>query len=272
MRAGGPFPRDVRSVRHEFVKRSIQSLLRRFGLELRRASVGEPAPAAAPLGGWEGWSVANLHKPGLAPRVVFDVGVGEGTPDLYRAFPDAHFVLVEPLEEFEAGIREILADLRGELVLAAAADRVGTGEIHVEPNLAGRSSMVRRTALTATGDAVSTRPVPMTTLDAIVRERGLAGPFGIKIDTEGYELVALRGAAETLGHTQFVIAEVSVSPRFEHGYRAHELVGALADAGFVLADVLRVVRSRTSGNALFVDAMFRPAADLSEAGSDPGGG
>ena len=44
---------------------------------------------------------------GFQPQTVFDVGVGNGTPWLYGAFPDAHFVLIEPQVEFEPSLKRI---------------------------------------------------------------------------------------------------------------------------------------------------------------------
>jgi hypothetical protein len=46
----------------------------------------------------------------------------------------------------------------------------------------------------------------------------------LKIDAEGSQLEVIRGATETLSQTSFIIAEVSVSPRFPGSYRFAEFL------------------------------------------------
>src|SRR5689334_8126791 len=42
----------------------------------------------------------HLRSMDYRPRTVIDVGVADGTIELHRSFPDAKFLLVEPLREF----------------------------------------------------------------------------------------------------------------------------------------------------------------------------
>jgi Methyltransferase FkbM domain len=51
--------------------------------------------------------------------------------------------------------------------------------------------------------------VPVRRLDRLVEERGLPGPFLLKIDTQGTELDVMRGAERILPQVDLVIAEVS---------------------------------------------------------------
>jgi len=67
------------------------------------------------------------------PNTVFDVGVGFGTYELYRAFPKAKFVLIEPLKDYEPAITDIAAKYDSLVVYAAAGDRVGAATIRVDP-------------------------------------------------------------------------------------------------------------------------------------------
>jgi hypothetical protein len=111
----------------------------------------------------------------------------------------------------------------------------------------------------------------MDTIDRWVPALGLEGPFGIKIDTEGYELEVIRGAAETLRSTAFVIAEVTVSPRFHGSYSFPEFVSAMAAEGFSLCDILATRRTAPRGITLFVDAMFRPESGAATRARAAGG-
>lgn len=224
--------------------------LRRWGWHVERAAAG----------GWQPnrtyWEPAYLERWGLRPRTLIDVGVGHGTPHLYDAFPDARLVLVEPLAEFAPAVARILARRPGVHVAAAAGAASGTRTVHVEPRFLERSSFFDRHALEVTGDRREARTLPVRTLDAIVAEHAPPGPFGLKIDTEGAELDVIRGATETLRATEFVIAEVSVLPRFAGSYAFADFVAAMADAGFGAFDVLGVGRADAS-DVTFLDLAFR---------------
>jgi hypothetical protein len=110
----------------------------------------------------------------------------------------------------------------------------------------------------------------VTTLDRLVGARRFPAPYGLKIDVEGAELEVIRGAAETLGATDFVIAEVSVLDRFEGGHTFAEFVAAMDAAGFAARDILGVGRADTS-EVTFVDLVFRRRGSEGPAVTPAGG-
>src|SRR4051812_5044560 len=73
---------------------------------------------------------AQLVRVGVAPRTVIDVGVGDGTPELYAAFPAARFVLIEPLEEFAPALERLHEEIGADVVPAAAAPEAGRLTLH----------------------------------------------------------------------------------------------------------------------------------------------
>jgi len=223
------------------VKRWINNALSKLGYQLKSTR-------------GVGWHPDNLRNIGC-PRTVVDVGVGFGTPALYKAFPDAFHVMVEPLEEFEPYIRSILKNYSGEYIKTAVGAREEELQIHIEPNLPLKSSLQCRTELTATGDLPKTRRISVTTLDTLLEKHVFEPPFGLKIDTEGFEYQVIEGASDFLRTTQFVIAEVSVSPRFEDGYTFAGFVALMDQNHLALYDILQVQKPRQS-RVLFVDAVF----------------
>ena len=78
----------------------------------------------------------------------------------------------------------------------------------------------------------------------------------LKIDAEGSELEVIRGAAETLRHTEFIIAEVSVLPRFQGSYRFAEMIAELDAKGFEVCDILDIGRADSSP-VTFLDLVFQ---------------
>lgn len=221
-------------------------MLMRLGYDLRRADTG-------------GWSPRNLRQgAGIAPRTVIDVGVGPGTPGLYEAFPDAHLVLIEPLREFEAGLRRLLRERKGDYLLTAVGALEGTVTIHADAQLPAQSSIKTRSALVSGANITEVRKIPITTLDQLYDQFQWTGPIGLKIDTEGYEHLVVQGASRLLQETEFVIAEVSVARRFEDSYSFAEFITLMQREGFVAHDVLDAPRT-PSGELGYLDVFFRRA-------------
>ncbi len=194
---------------------------------------------------------AYLRRFGFSIATLIDVGVADGTPALYAAFPGVPLVLVDPLPEVARVAAALRAQGRAARHVAAALGAVaGRACFGVVPDRASRSGFHDRTALTA-GPTVRKIEVAVETLDRVAA--GLAPPFGLKIDTEGHELEVLRGAAATLDRTAFVQMEVSVKHRFVGGYRFADAIAARAGHGFVLLDILNLApRSPKFLECLFV--------------------
>lgn len=201
-----------------------------------------------------GWRPANLRKEGFAPSTVIDVGAGEGTLVLYKAFPDAYHVLIEPLVEHAASLQGHLSERNGEHIMSAIGDEHGSATLHVHKSALWGSSILD---VHGSRDGVEARQVPVTTLDRLAAERAWRAPYGLKIDTEGYEKRVLAGATQVLRQTQFVIAEVSVARRSDDSYGFAELIAYLDAHGFSLCDILEGFKGSKTGDVLYIDAIFR---------------
>lgn len=180
---------------------------------------------------------------GFAPDVVMDVGVHDGTPWLYKSFPNARFVLVDPQPGCGDAVRAAgrLEDFDFHAVALGAED--GTATLNVpetEPGKGGAmASLKSRTdTLTKTFTKVETLEVPVKRLDDLAA--GYDGRIGLKIDTEGFEVDVLEGGPETLKRCDFVVLELSVTERFTGTAPPSQAIAMLADAGLEMRDVLAV--------------------------------
>lgn len=132
--------------------------------------------------------------------------------------------------------------------------------INVEPNKRQKSSVHSRTDSYSTGHLVEKRRIPVTTLDALAEKNGFRPPFGLKIDTEGFERQVIEGAPNFLRETQFVIAEVVVAEVYEDSYSFADFVGLMDENGFSLYDILHIGRKGWPSLELAaMDAVFRRA-------------
>jgi FkbM family methyltransferase len=208
-----------------------------------------------------GWRPENLRKPGLAPATIIDVGAGPGTSGFYAAFPDAYLVVIDPLSEFEEPLQRQLARRAagGEYLCTAAGAEAGDVTMHVDRERPTSSSIGRKPGFTPEMQALlEEREVPVATLDDLLEEKRWQPPFGLKMDTEGFELEVVKGARSLLEQTQFVIAEVSLRLRFEDSYTFAEFVEFMASLGFTLRDILDGHKTAVGGEVLFIDAFFQP--------------
>ena len=203
---------------------------------------------------WSPSYLARLARPGT----VVDVGAGYGTPELHRAFPGAHFCLVEPVEEYAPYLEKLARTCDCCIHYRAVGSRAGALEIQVDPHILTRTSFAARTDLTSTGASLRSRQVEVVTLDQLRAEHHqLPGPILLKIDTEGFELEVIKGGDRFLQETATVIAEVSIGPRFVGGYCFEELVRAMDERGFAVHDILRVSYVRGGTGARFADIVFQ---------------
>jgi hypothetical protein len=83
------------------------------------------------------------------PRTVIDVGCAESTPELHVAFPDARYLLVDPVAEYEPAMRHLVDRHGGSCVIAAAAEAPGEAVINVDLEDPRKSSLFDRSALTS---------------------------------------------------------------------------------------------------------------------------
>jgi FkbM family methyltransferase len=220
-------------------------LLWRFGARPRR----DPEVARE-----SGWAPQNLRKQGFGPRTVIDVGACRGTPALYEAFPDAYHVLIEPQQELEPVLEELAARLGGEYVLAAVGSENGTAQLRINAEEPWRSSILEESWREDV--ALESREIPLRTLDSLREELGWAGPFGLKIDTEGFDHEVVAGASTLLEETQFVIAEVAVMKIFEGSIGFAEFIALMDGRGFAAYDIVDARKPRADGPVLVLDVLF----------------
>lgn len=187
-----------------------------------------------------------------APNLLIDVGVGSGTIGLYKAFPNTRIIGFEPLVDYE----EKLAIVAKRYPLEVNYFAVGRESKEMEINVGGKGKLAISSLLTRCGAlskyVTETRKVQVRRLDEVIQPEGT---IGLKIDAEGAEPDVVAGATGILGNVEWVVAEVSLAPRFKEDLLFAGLYEALSLHGFVFRDILEIVRQR-SGDLRRVDAVF----------------
>jgi FkbM family methyltransferase len=224
---------------------AIKGLLARTGFEVRRRGAGPRRTLPEVL--------EHVRGQGFAPATVVDVGVATGTPELYAAFPGARLLLVEPLAEYAPALDALRAERGAEVAQVAAGAEPGTLELTVHRVLSCSSVVGERSGDEAD---VTRREVPVARVDALVAERGLRGPYVLKVDVEGFELDVLAGAEAILPQTELVLLEVSLFQLNGANPQLGDVVCAMRDRGYVVYDIYNGHLRPLDGALAQVDLAF----------------
>lgn len=178
----------------------------------------------------------NLRSCGFTPRTVLDVGAAYGrwTLQCQKVFPEAEFILVEPLQEYRPFLKEIAKQESMTYVEAAAAREDGTQSINVHRDLVGTSFYSEAEGIHVDGVQ---RVVTTKRLDSISAEAQVTPPLLLKIDVQGAEMDVLAGGPETVASTDVVILEASFFDFFRGTATFADTVRYMNERGFVPYDL-----------------------------------
>jgi FkbM family methyltransferase len=175
----------------------------------------------------------SLLAPGMT---VLDAGANIGQYTLIAAHavgPKGHVHAFEPTPRVAAQLRANIALNRFENVTVnevALSDATGEALLYcTDPGSPGTN-----TIMSPQEDVCSSIKVPAQRLDDYLRERRLKGVDVMKLDIEGAELLALRGAQELLLGPSAPVIVLEVNPRTLalSGTSADEVLGLLSDCGY----------------------------------------
>jgi FkbM family methyltransferase len=192
------------------------------------------------------------------PDVLVDVGAGKGTRSLYKVYKAARIVMIDALEENREPLAELSTRFEGSQVViqalgaaqrktrmkVPASDKTGTASLMNRIGHKSKASAEVRT--------VEIRPLD-DVLPGVLADDG--AKLGLKIDAEGYEREILKGAARTLKRTLWIVAEISLAPRFKEDPLFDGVYGELRRHGFVFRDIVDVTR-QGFGDLRRIDGLF----------------
>lgn len=247
------------------LKTGIKRALSLFGIVIFKRGTGiyiaeEEIPSLA------------LRLSGIAEPMVVDGGAHKGAfvDAIRRSCPRSKFVCFEPDPTLAAGLRQrFSADPSVQVVQCALGSVSGKAIFNINqsratnslaPVVGGTTGVLN--ALTATQERIE---VAVTTLDDSMRDRAVEVCDIIKLDLQGYDFPALKGAALTLKSAKVLIVEVWFAPVYTSGPTYLETCEFLRNSGFELYN-LAGLHYGTNDRLMWSDAIFvrKESSRLSE--------
>ena len=232
---------------------------RRFGYDLRSVRQLEEAPAVdcvrvpeeAPT--LES-ALRRLKNHGIRFDSFLDVGASDGiwSRALAEHFPGKRHLLLDANKIHLPALAKVCREYENwSFRLTAVGGKSGTLYFDDSDPLVGHLS---ETPLTE-----NYSPCPVATIDEIVAEQQLSGPFMIKLDTHGVEIPILQGAKETLQTTNVLVIEAY---NFTFGGPAApfwELCQQMVQLGFRPLDVFDILYREVDRAFWQFDLLFAKA-------------
>jgi FkbM family methyltransferase len=192
------------------------------------------------------------------PTTILDVGANVGfmSWQLAKTFPQATVFALEP----DPAAFHVLQKTHGtnpriRAFPLAAADRDGELSF-VQRGLSNNSSLLAVDGR-PDGDALKTIKIEATTLDRFCTDHGIGHIDLLKTDTEGADLIALRGAQGLFarGCIDVVMSEVLFVPTYQGQPTFDEIAGFLKGFGFRIFNIY-IAQETRNGQACYGNAVF----------------
>ncbi|UCD95464.1 MAG: FkbM family methyltransferase [Candidatus Zixiibacteriota bacterium] len=200
---------------------------------------------------------------GHAVTGIIDAGASSGriSRRLLRRFPDAQVYAFEPNPLYAAALKQYEnEDSRFHPQFLALSDCEGDAALHVTESPGNASLLTpgeRLRDIASEGATVKAdEKVELVTIDNWAKRNGDLSIELIKLDIQGAELKALRGAARMLeDSTLIVYTEICFNPLYEGGALYGEIDLLLRDYGFGLYDIYKP-KCDSRGLIMWANAIF----------------
>ena len=196
------------------------------------------------------WSMRNLKNNGFEPKSIIDAGAfdGEWTKTCVKIFPASDILMIEGQENKKQKLEKLSgSNISYEIAIIGKEDGTSVNFVIDDSN----SNIQQNSNITAHNRQT-------TTIDTICGKRQIKKVDFLKLDIQGYELEALKGAEKTLQNVEVILIEVSLIDIGNSGVPLFNvIVDYLYEKNFALYDICSTRIRRPLDNALWqTDLIF----------------
>ena len=197
----------------------------------------------------------SLYRDG-SPGSIIDIGASNGcwSKMAHKVFPKAHLLLIEAQEEHRSSLEHFVSKTpNSKYLISAAGNIAGNAYFDAQCLYGGLASHEPV--------GPKSRVVPMVTIDDAVNRFKLSSPYILKLDTHGFEVPILDGAADTLSTASLVIIEVYNFRLTNSSLKFYEMCAFMESKGFFCIDLAEPMH-RPGDKALWqMDLFFVPSTN-----------
>lgn len=237
------------------IKKLIRRLLKRLGIVAFKRSSRVYIPEE------ESYRIVSVLV-GRSDPIVIDGGahLGDMVKRFGRLLPEAEFHCFEPDPTLGTSLESTFsANPRVHVVHAALGNTVGTARLNINVSRPTNSLLPAAESLQPDirrlCELVEQVEVKVTTIDEYCRTHSLDRVDVVKLDLQGYDYFALKGAAVTLQKAKVVLVEVFFKEIYNGCHCFPDILNLMIDLGFELRTMCGL-HYGYADELLWADAIF----------------
>lgn len=217
------------------MKRFIIKLLRQLNIEID--FIGKPGTTRRPLSNMKTF-LFDLRERGLVCKHILDVGANKSfwSRETAKVYPSASYYLIEPQEEMRSFLQGFCNEHEeSKYFIAGAGKKNEVLDLNVYDSLAGSTFMGDENSNT---HVIGKRAVDVVSIDSLIETNQIPDTLElVKLDIQGFELEALKGATKLFGKTEVFILETSMFEYYTGLPVFSEVVNFMLDRDYVVYDL-----------------------------------
>ncbi len=203
--------------------------------------------------------IKNMKNIGFAPKCIFDCGasVGYWSYEVSKLFPGSQIVAIEPNSIVLPQTEKTLSNIKPKVIIEECALGATSGDAHLniwdndQTKMSGSSLKDH-----VQGNPENKLKIRLDTLDNIC-ERHHLSPNLVKLDLQGGEIEALKGAEKVLRTAEVFIIEFGCLEAYVDRTTPFELMNTMYNNDYCLYDIIDLIyrpydNALTGGDFIFV--------------------